>query len=368
MVLPRRRRYHPWEVELERPAAVTAALEAGGPAGHPAHSWLEIDEATPMVNSIRAALFAERRDAVFMSEGQPAIHNAKAEVLAHVVGFLVRHHPDVYQLSDSSTELIDRCDPKQERRVRIAAPYELGDPLLAAASLINEDLVILVPSANFPAPAGRDASDDVENDYRVAAAVVCFPAHWCLREKFSKGLLGVHKFVPWFETLLPRVQHLFNSVVAGLPDAPAFVVRKNWFLFDSPQHEHDMFQPMDEEEKDGRELTPAESAQYWATRLAVDDLYVRIERQTISRLPVSGAVLFTVRSYQHALATMRQHRAQAGTLAAAIRGLTSAAWRYKKADRWAEAVLPFLDALAADVNTDVNTGTGRPGPATKSRL
>lgn len=168
----------------------------------------------------------------------------------------------------------------------------------------------------------------MENDYRVAAAVVCFPAHWCLREKFSKGLLGeppmgdrhdphpglsciciigficpvithacvhtlaersrsccdrlkfgtpapraplihvkphqqptcwspllphagVHKFVPWFETLLPRVQHLFNSVVAGLPDAPAFVVRKNWFLFDSPQHAHDMFQPMDEEEKNG---------------------------------------------------------------------------------------------------------------------
>lgn len=59
----------------------------------------------------------------------------------------------------------------------------------------------------------------------------------------------------------------------------------------------------------------------------MDDLYVRIERQTISRLPVSGAVLFTVRSYQHALATMRQHQAQAGTLAAAIRGLTSAAWR-----------------------------------------
>ena len=49
-------------------------------------------------------------------------------------------------------------------------------------------------------------------------------------------------------------------------------------------------------------------------------------------------------------------------------GLYDVSPRYKKADRWAEAVLPFLDALAADATPDANPGTGRPGPGTKSRL
>jgi len=95
----------------------------------------------------------------------------------------------------------------------------------------------------------------------------------------------------------------------------------------------------------------------------VEDLYIRIERQTLSRLPLSGAVLFTIRSYQHPLTSMAQaqFRQHAATLAQAIRRLDEKAWRYKKADRWSGNVLPYLDGLAA--------GTmGSPPPPTKSRL
>ena len=111
-------------------------------------------------------------------------------MLDHVVGFLVRHLPAVYQLAGGGAELVDRSDPAAPRTTRIVAPFALGDPLLTAASLVNEDLVIMVPSSRFPAPPDRDASNDLDDDYRLAAAVVCFPAHWSLKEKFSQGLSG----------------------------------------------------------------------------------------------------------------------------------------------------------------------------------
>ena len=59
---------------------------------------------------------------------------------------------------------------------------------------------------------------------------------------------GIHKYVPVFmDRLLPRVQHLFNAIGVG----PNYTVRKNWFIYDSPRDQYDLFQPEDEAVKHG---------------------------------------------------------------------------------------------------------------------
>ena len=85
MALPRCRRYHPWEIDLERPAATSAALEPSGPDGADVAAWLEVDQATPRLNRIRADLFGAHRDDVFVSETGPAI-NAVSGIGAATTG------------------------------------------------------------------------------------------------------------------------------------------------------------------------------------------------------------------------------------------------------------------------------------------
>lgn len=70
----------------------------------------------------------------------------------------------------------------------------------------------------------------------------------------------------------------------------------------------------------------------------VEWMRLRVERQTLVRLPQSGAVLFTIRVY---MTEIRQIK-EAARLASALRSLPSDVAEYKGKNRW-EAVLEYLD-------------------------
>ena len=75
-----------------------------------------------------------------------------------------------------------------------------------------------------------------------------FGQPWDNRGVRSCAPPGIHKYVPVFmDRLLPRVQHLFNAIGVG----PNYTVRKNWFIYDSPRDQYDLFQPEDEAVKHG---------------------------------------------------------------------------------------------------------------------
>ena len=204
--------------------------------------WLLRDEVFAAQMAYRDALIAENRDTVFRAE--PESQPAQEELLALVVSEL----DSGYQISA----------PEITRPDGVTVALAALPPLLTAARLVQEDLLILDMAA---AP-------------RLNAAALCFPASWTLEEKFGAGLMDIHGYVDnYSEDIANRVERMFTAI---RPEQPLW--RANFLRYKSP----DLHQPLRAGEK----------------KAAVEEGgYVRVERQTLRKLPHSGAVVFGIHTY-----------------------------------------------------------------------
>ncbi len=130
--------------------------------------------------------------------------------------------------------------------------------------LVQEDLCIIELRSGVPT---------------LTAGAVCFPTRWRLRDKIGRPLLEVHAPVPFYAEKLGRpVDRFMASVKPG-----HVAVRFNWSVLDNPA----LFQPGGKFKTDSNESITAGNAG--------EQLNVRVERQTLTRLPQTGSVLFTIR-------------------------------------------------------------------------
>jgi hypothetical protein len=212
--------------------------------------WLEPDENLHRELAEKDHLFATLRDVVFRAE--PGTEAAQGEVLDLVADFLVERCPDRYRRDGDSVVLIETG-----ARVMLGG----GDPaLMTAARLVQDDLVLM--------RAGDGAG------YRLVAAALCFPSAWSLTEKFGTSLDGLHANVPGYaEHLGVRMKRIFDGLKPGV-----IVERLNWSIYPDPELHHP-------ESK--------ERPRDWFGRDR--SAFIRVERQTLRRLPVSGDILFTIK-------------------------------------------------------------------------
>ena len=125
-------------------------------------------------------------------------------------------------------------------------------PLATLGRLLQQDLCLLQPRGD---------------EYALTAAVLCFPASWALRDKLNRPLTGIHDPVaPYDADLARRVQRLFDALRPGV-----VLARSNALLYD----DFALFQPR---------RAPRGPAPAW----------LRTERQTLRRLPDTGAVVFAI--------------------------------------------------------------------------
>lgn len=135
------------------------------------------------------------------------------------------------------------------------------DALVDAALMVADDLCVLTVG-DTGAP-------------QLSAAVLCSPNRWRLAEKLGGSMAGIHRPVARYDVDLDSP---VNAVLARLSvDRPLW--RINWGLTNHPA----LFQP---------DVPPA------TPDMDPADMWVRVEWQTLRRLPVTGAVLFTIRTYQ----------------------------------------------------------------------
>eukprot|EP00929_Paragymnodinium_shiwhaense_P112109 TRINITY_DN80367_c0_g1_i1.p1 TRINITY_DN80367_c0_g1~~TRINITY_DN80367_c0_g1_i1.p1 ORF type:complete len:392 (+),score=57.40 TRINITY_DN80367_c0_g1_i1:200-1375(+) len=190
-------------------------------------------------------------------------------------------------------------------------------PLVVAAANVQEDLALLLPSHT----EGGDLND--ENTYMLAAAAVCFPDQWDVKEKIGKSLAGIHAPVEKYPRIESAMNTFFRSLKAGEEK-----IRYN-FTFCERSSLH----------------LPQEVE---ATDCPVPDtglphaLHLRVERQGLVRLAKSGAVLFTIRTYMQAVEDIPQQLR--GPLIAELRdsaGLKTPLGRHHK-DKYGERVCAAL--------------------------
>ena len=137
---------------------------------------------------------------------------------------------------------------------------------------------------------------------------LCSPSHWRLAEKLGRPLREIHDPIPGIhEDLSPRIDRFFDHL---RPEHP--VQRFNWTL----QADPGLFHP-----------APGK-----APEDASSPLYYRVERQTLVRLPQTGAVVFTIRVFLHPLETLGARPGALSALGAAVAAAPPALARYKGFD------------------------------------
>lgn len=269
--------------------------------------WIEPggDFASQMAEKDR--LLATRRDDIVRAENETA--DAQAETLALLADHLPSRHPDLYR-SDGD-------------RMHLGATGTTVDldadelPLVTASRLVAEDFVIMVKGAT---------------GYRLAAAVICFPSSWSLAEKFRQPMGAIHARVPGYPGAMePRVDRIFDNLSVDRP-----LWRMNWSIYGDADLHHPRPKQI------SGQLGAAEGADAGA-------LFIRVERQTLRRLPVTGDILFMIRIHHDPMAALAGHpEAQrlAGGLRTQLLALDAAQLAYKNLTAHRDAVAAALAGLA----------------------
>lgn len=213
----------------------------------------------------------------------PGSEAAQLELQNLVMAHLINDHSNTYEFSRESITHRS-CDLR----------WRVDDESLWHTSLwIQEDICLMELHGD---------------DYRLTAASVCAPSNWALEEKIGRSLDEIHHPVPGYaQQLSGRVNRLFTSLK---PDKP--LLRFNW----SVQKSSELFWRSDLLQQSVDTEAPGE-------------LYWRVERQTLRRLPETGAIVFSIRIFIHSFSDLDLYRGVPADWRSMIRRLPGDQKEYK---------------------------------------
>ena len=274
-------------------------------ARHP-DKLIEIDELYPAEMAERRALLNGRRHEVFVALA--VSEQARRETLDRIATVLPARYPAWFARHGDRL-----CNRPTGEEWDVSDPP--CDPLELAGRLVQEDLCLIQPTDAGPV---------------LQAAVLCAPSRWRLHEKVGRPLAAIHHPVPLYaDQLSAPVDRFMRHLKPG-----KLAERLNWSVTDDPA----LFQI---EGKHRTQTDPTITAANAASRL-----FLRVERQTLSRLPSGGFVLFTIRVHSYKLARVLAQPGAAARLAAALRALPPSMAVYKSLPPFRDALLSHLDAIS----------------------
>ncbi|MEM7176386.1 MAG: DUF3445 domain-containing protein [Pseudomonadota bacterium] len=242
---------YPWIVDRALYAPFTDPRTARPPGVSPMETgaWTPVDPEYAVQMAYRGEILGRDRDLVLqvLPEAQALVRDLYDELLAYLgtrEGYRVG--PGRVTRPDGETVTLDRD-----------APFDTINRLVA------DDFCILV-------------ADPDHGEYRLVAGLLCFPSRWLLSEKINRPLTAIHDPVPDYDDgLARRVNRLFEAIRPGRP-----MVRCNWLIHPTAE----------------LHLPLGLSDKMFDPDAPVDMAYLRTERQTLTRLKRSGAVVFGIKT------------------------------------------------------------------------
>lgn len=139
---------------------------------------------------------------------------------------------------------------------------------------------------------------DDEGVFRLYGGCLCFPSHWDLRQKLGLSMADVHAPVPGLnETLGRQIDGFLRQIKPGISWE-----RANWGLSRTPE----------------LNLHPARRLPRLDAGVTLDDVWFRLEEQSLVSLPASGGILFGIKLV---ILPMREIKHDPDTRAGMIRAL-----------------------------------------------
>ena len=203
-----------------------------------------------------------------------------------------------------------RLSPEgEEPGAELAAMLGLSGGLPEAACNHHEDMCLLTLREG-------------EEQYRLVGAAVAWPSDWTPADKMGLPLRALHAPIQGYEEQLASgVDHFMSKLKPG-----AIYGRCNWFIAATGERRWVAGPP----EQAFAHVTPENAG---------ETLFVRSERQTLRRLPETGAILFTIGIYVSPLGALSQQNIQ--RLANAMTGLLEGEGDRRGADFYARALVEF---------------------------
>ena len=218
---------------------------------------LEFDDKYRDHLDLKRDLFRDHRSEVMraLPGTEPYCLELNQFLRAHALKF----HPSRFRLEGSRFIVAETGESFSE-------PASGGEALEQISRWVQEDWCLLEPGAPFALVAG----------------FVCFPSRWSLEEKVGKAPDAVHEYVPDYKAMLSAPTTNFMGKLTA--DRPMW--RLNWTIHDSDK----LFCP-----------GPHASTKTLTSKNVVANCFLRVERQTIWRLPSSGAIAFSIRTHLNSL-------------------------------------------------------------------
>ncbi|CAK7238477.1 hypothetical protein SEUCBS140593_010728 [Sporothrix eucalyptigena] len=312
------RPYRPWH---DGPHYVTMGIQKSA-----LDDWVEIDKTYLARYNYKRYLYAthlEETIAFLPCSVEPA-----HEALTYLVDFLPRRYPAMFEATAvgirnkvTGDDWDLRCD---------SATWDAYTPLQVMGLLTTEDWFIM------------RTDDDDNKTTRLVAGANCFPAGWKLRERMGHSLWEIHAGkVPLYEKNLAKSMDRFflrlRADQAYMRFNYAVDVDKELFHI----HSH-------------HNLTAEEqAARSGSGPVTLEQLHLRVERQVLQRLPRTGAIAFSIRTYVTPITTVTRDRVWAKALRTNVNSYSPQVAQYKNKALWEKVLAEHLDEVIGPEDGDM---------------
>ncbi|KAJ7460678.1 hypothetical protein FB451DRAFT_1045134 [Mycena latifolia] len=289
---------------------------------------------------------------------------AAIELVHELAEYLSRRYPTTFQITRYPSALADY--PKgwggtaqiksihivpQHEHLELPLPLPLNaskkmdieeqgaEAMRIAALLVQDDLALMVEGSN--------------GGYYFQAGAICVPGFWRMEDKLGMRLDEIHLSgdVPQYkEKLHTSLERFFRRIAVDKP-----VARNNYFVQISPPAS--ATPSLDPDELAWGENVLGSEDDYGGTKgssygsppvlvVSPQTLRLRTERQTLRRLPRSGAVVFTIRTYLVPVEDLAREPGVAARFASAVRSWPEGVKEYKGERRYGDVLVSYLEEMA----------------------
>ncbi|EMF12472.1 uncharacterized protein SEPMUDRAFT_85505 [Sphaerulina musiva SO2202] len=287
---------------------------------HQWDDWIELDNHYLRFHADKKRRIEERgAKCCRTDDSDPRALDGAVELLEELASYLPERYPSMFQKTDVGIDNIITHESFDIRKDRLTMNGHAEDPMQLSARLIQDDLAIMF-----------EREDGI---YYFLAGSILLAGFWRLEDKFGMGLPEIHTsgHVPGYESKLHK--GMTNAFRRMMPDK--VVLRHNYFI----QVDEDLAwsYSIGDEDHDGHGWFTAEKNK------AIEHHWFRSERQSLRRLPRSGGIVFTIRTYFHPITEIAEEPYVPGRLASAVRSWGEDVSQYKGKERYGDVLLEYLD-------------------------
>ncbi|RLV94345.1 hypothetical protein JA1_001833 [Spathaspora sp. JA1] len=312
--------YPNWDVNTTKPLPYRAFKHkynvTMGLRGMDWSSWIELDNEWPAYHEQKLQRLSSDLGKT-LYDISPRAKDASWELLRELCGYLPKRYPTLFKFENEVMEIL-----------LTGEKFDLNDenlnPVVASAKFLQDDVAIIV-----------------ENDdgaYSLEAGCVCLAGFWRLKDKFGMKIDEIHTSgdVPQYnERLKVGMNKFFRRLTVDKP-----VVRNNYFV-----------QTDDNLAWSNSIGSEAVDKVGWYTANEATDvtkLFFRSERQSLRRLPISGAIVFTIRTYFIPMVKLCEEPYVPRRLLNGILSWADEVEEYKGFSKFKDILMPYLEMKAKE--------------------